>query len=356
MDKREITREKILNHISRFPRLEIQDLRKFIYQSSYGPEHMISDEKRALAYIEEEFKSLDSIGIMDEDFLVDLDGDYVRVSLGFMTNGLKAETLTKLFVLSSEHISDDYSILEEKIDVLREMISSGEIDFSIEEFDKEIKKWKDEGYQACHHSEVFRKEYKPAYRLVKREYARLLPLLCEIDSRCDMARTTPYRVAIEGGSASGKTTLSAFLEKVYDCTVFHMDDFFLQPAQRTKERLAEAGGNVDRERFLEEVLTPLCKGEKVKYRRYDCSTGRILEGEIIEPKNLVIVEGAYSMHPDLRDKYDASAFVMISDEKQRERIIKRNGDMAERFFNEWIPMERKYFTTFKIKENCDYII
>ena len=65
-----------------------------------------------------------------------------------------------------------------------------------------------------------------------------------------------------------------------------MDDFFLRPQQRTKERLAEAGGNIDRERFLQEVAVLLGEYRKAEdvvsekkwdhdtlltYRRYDCS-------------------------------------------------------------------------------------
>ena len=43
-------------------------------------------------------------------------------------------------------------------------------------------------------------------------------------------------VALEGGSASGKTTLAALLQRIYNCaTVFHMDDFFLRPEQRTED-------------------------------------------------------------------------------------------------------------------------
>ena len=41
-----------------------------------------------------------------------------------------------------------------------------------------------------------------------------------------------------------------------------MDDFFLRPEQRTEERLKEVGGNVDRERFLEEVARPLTNKKK----------------------------------------------------------------------------------------------
>ena len=49
-----------------------------------------------------------------------------------------------------------------------------------------------------------------------------------------------------------------------------MDDFYLQPHQRTEERLAEPGGNVDRERFLQEVLIPLHEGHDAVYRVFDC--------------------------------------------------------------------------------------
>ena len=164
----------------------------------------------------------------------------------------------------------------------------------------------------------------------------------------------PYTiVAIDGRSASGKTTLSKRLEKKYDCTVFHMDDFFLQPHQRTKERLAEVGGNFDRERFLEEVLLPLKTGATIKYRRFDCST-MALEKEIrILPKPLVIIEGVYSMHPDLSKYYDFSLFLDISPDLQKKRILQRNSPQkAERFFAEWIPMENRYFEATRVSERC----
>ena len=63
-------------------------------------------------------------------------------------------------------------------------------------------------------------------------------------------------VGIDGSCTSGKSTLAGWLAEQYDCNVFHMDDYFLRPEQRTAERFAEPGGNVDRERFAEEVLLP----------------------------------------------------------------------------------------------------
>lgn len=49
-------------------------------------------------------------------------------------------------------------------------------------------------------------------------------------------------VAIDGSCTSGKSTLADALAEEYDCNLFHMDDFFLRPLQRTAERLAETGG------------------------------------------------------------------------------------------------------------------
>ena len=57
-------------------------------------------------------------------------------------------------------------------------------------------------------------------------------------------------IAIDGCCATGKTTLARQLAERYECNLFHMDDFFLRPHQRTEERLAAPGENIDHERFF----------------------------------------------------------------------------------------------------------
>lgn len=161
-------------------------------------------------------------------------------------------------------------------------------------------------------------------------------------------------VAIDGGSASGKTTLSQTLQGLYPCTVFHMDDFFLQPQQRTPQRYAQIGGNIDWERFSAEVLAPLRRGEPVNYRRFDCRTMTLGAAQQIVPENLIIVEGAYSMHPELAEYYDLSVFLQITPALQRQRILCRNGpEQAQPFFDKWIPLENAYFQETNITKRCD---
>lgn len=157
-------------------------------------------------------------------------------------------------------------------------------------------------------------------------------------------------VAIDGQSASGKTTLARRIQEEFDCNVFAMDDYFLRPCQRTKERLHEVGGNVDYERFYKEVLVPAKQKSEVFYQPYCCKTQTLLSPMTIKPKRLVIIEGAYSLHPYFNDPYQLKVLCLIKEELQRERILKRNGAlMLNRFMTEWIPKENIY-----LKELVDF--
>ena len=132
-------------------------------------------------------------------------------------------------------------------------------------------------------------------------------------------------IAIDGRCGSGKTTLGRELQEIWDGNLFRMDDFYLQKEQRTKERYEEPGGNVDYERFEQEVLVPLKKGETVFYRPYYPPKWRFLETAEIAPCRVNIVEGTYSCHERLEAYYDLKVFLTIDPIEQIQRIEKRNG-------------------------------
>jgi len=164
-------------------------------------------------------------------------------------------------------------------------------------------------------------------------------------------------VAIDGRCGAGKTTLAAMLQEKYDCNVFHMDDFFLRPEQRSDERLSVPGENVDHERFLKEVLMPLSENSEVTYQRYDCHSQLMEDAITVPKKRLNIIEGVYSFHPDLFSYYDLTVFLDVSYEIQKERIQERNTpEMAQRFLDTWIPLEEKYFKELKILEKAEIVI
>lgn len=160
-------------------------------------------------------------------------------------------------------------------------------------------------------------------------------------------------VAIDGRCAAGKTTLARELEEHFLCNVIHMDEFFLRPEQRTAARLAQAGGNVDYERFQGDVLQPLKVGLPFAYRPFDCHTMTLQEAIPVVPTELTIVEGSYSCHPHLWSHYDLHIFLDIDPDLQRRRIAARNGtEGAVVFATRWIPMEEAYFDAFDLRRRC----
>lgn len=160
-----------------------------------------------------------------------------------------------------------------------------------------------------------------------------------------------FVIAIDGMSGSGKSTFAKALhEMIPQSNLFHMDDYFLRPAQRTEERLAEVGGNVDYERFQDEVLSHLNDKDGLYFRKYDCCTQTLGDRIFVPWKPVVIIEGSYSLHPYFGEVFDLRLFFEISPEEQRERIRNRNGEkMLTRFLSEWIPKENAYFEKFHIK-------
>ncbi len=164
-------------------------------------------------------------------------------------------------------------------------------------------------------------------------------------------------VAIDGNCCAGKTTIAARLGERLHANVFHMDDYFLRPHMRTSDRLNRPGGNVDAGRFLLDILHPVSRGQAAKVRRYDCKEDALLPPVSVIPERVVIVEGAYSLHPLLAPYYDLKVFCRVNAEEQAERIRVRNGEEGlQTFLNRWIPLENWYFGALKIAESCDIVI
>ena len=163
-------------------------------------------------------------------------------------------------------------------------------------------------------------------------------------------------VAIDGNCTAGKTTLASQLMERLECNVFHMDDFFLRPEQRTPQRFEEVGGNVDYERFKEELLLPLLSGEAFSYRPFDCSTFTLSAPVTVQPKKLTIIEGSYCLHPYFEDPYDLKILLTVDPGTQRQRVMERPEFLQERFLTLWIPMENRYFETLSIGEKADLIL
>ena len=331
-----------------------QDVVKLCYQAAFGAEHLLSDISAAKRYFDMEFEKTEA----REGELFERVSDGVgRVDLGvWKASGMPREWLFNMFAASASVKAKDEAFLTfEKYLQSAEAVFEGNARFGTDDWHAFIKEYRALGVRAVHHSERYRENERPAYRIVD---CRFIPIFSILEKLACLPETQGAKViAIDGRAASGKTTLAELLRLAMDAPVVRMDDFFLPPVLRTSQRLSETGGNIHYERFAEEIL-PFVKGQEAfSYGVFDCGSMTVRGKQAVRPHSWKIVEGSYSHHPIFGEYADYSIFCSVSPDEQIKRIIARNGEkMAERFKNEWIPMEEKYFEAFDICEKADVVI
>ena len=157
-------------------------------------------------------------------------------------------------------------------------------------------------------------------------------------------------ILIGGGSASGKTyVLNKVLEKIPEDKVAHisLDDYYKDFSVLPMEERAKV--NFDHPKafdwkLMNEQLKALKNGATIEKPKYDFVThSRSKVTEIVEPKDLIIIEGIMALvNKDLRSIGDLSVFISASRERRLVRRIDR--DMKERG-RTYESIIEQYFTT-----------
>lgn len=344
--------ETLLTHLEKYPLMEPTDAVKLIYQSEFAGGHMIKDEFSCLQWIETEGSNLTAEHLTQPDF-EDIGGGYCRLNLSVMAK-LPAEVIAKIFITSSNRNKGSVEHFEEGLAALRRLCDEGKCNFTADKLNHYLENYKKDGYPPVSHSETYRNAYHPAYRVVEKRYCDYLEVIVKI---CQLTgRKEEVTVAIDGMAGAGKSNLADLLNSIFDCNVFHCDDYFLTPELRTEERLREVGGNMDYDRFRQEICEKLNTAREFTYQKFDCSVQELGELVHVTPKRINIIEGSYSMHPTLMKYYELYIFLGIDPQLQSERILARNGEfLYKRFISEWIPKENAYHEKMDIKAKADLV-
>lgn len=147
-----------------------------------------------------------------------------------------------------------------------------------------------------------------------------------------------YIVGITGGSGAGKTTLINLLYREFEGKVstISLDNYYYPIEQQIKDEngivnfdLPSALNSNDLERDVHKVVN----GGRLEQAVYGFNNpGNKKEITLIEPNELLIVEGLYVMYyPFLRDIIDYSVYLTVDKTLQLERRLKR--DMDERNYS-----------------------
>jgi uridine kinase len=336
------------------PCLQPQDVIKLCYQAAFGAEHLLSDITAARRYFEEEMASIKA---SDEPLVEPISPGFCRVNLGaWIKKGLPPDWLFTMFVLTAENgDAGNTANMLQLLGVASKLAQEGAFPFSAAEWRAARAAYEAGGIRALHHSDIYRKQERPAYRVVSQGLTSLIPLLRRLMVLPE--KEGAYVIAIDGRAASGKTTAGKALASILGGTngagLIHMDEFFLPLSLRTAERLQTPGGNVHHERFLEEVIPHLNKREGFSYRPFSCQTMALGPEKVVSPGLWRIVEGAYSCHPVLGDYMDFRVFFEVSRSTQKARLLQREGESGlAAFLERWLPMEEAYFSAFQTPQKA----
>ncbi len=151
-------------HLKKYPLMKAQDVFKLVYQHEFGCAHAVKDAERARAWLYEEYRSVKQD---DAPLTEDIGNGYVRVQLCALdANGVSPDEVLGWFVKSAVPAGDKTEFAE----IMRELPACG-LPLDAEELAKFVDSMEKEGFPAVHHSEIYRELYRPAYRVVRAEYA-----------------------------------------------------------------------------------------------------------------------------------------------------------------------------------------
>lgn len=188
-------------------------------------------------------------------------------------------------------------------------------------------------------------------------------------------KTTPFIIAIAGGTGSGKTHIAKELQKVdpEKVSIVSHDRYYKDrsniPLEDRKQLNYDEPDSLDNDLFTKH-LTYLKGGKSIEMPQYDFSTHtRIGETTHVSPTPVIIIEGILILvDPEVRKLFDLTIFIDVDDDIRLARRLTRDVGQRERTFQESLnqylisaqPMHDKYVQPGKdyadiiINNNRDY--
>jgi uridine kinase len=152
-------------------------------------------------------------------------------------------------------------------------------------------------------------------------------------------------VAIDGLGGSGKSSLAVLLSDVLGASVVQTDDFasWSNPADWWPD-------------LIERVLEPLASGEPARYTPTNWSSGPDRREIVVEPGDLVLVEGVTASREAFRRYLAYAIWVETRREVRLRRGLERDGEGALPEWERWMAAEDAYVERERPAEHVDLVL
>lgn len=157
----------LTKEIERHPKSTPRDIYKFLYQAAFGSAHAVNDTSMVKNWMKREIAGMD-YSVHDE--LIDTlspEGSIVRVNLRpYIKKGYDTEILLDAFIKTANNHKGAMNTFQEYWEAAEKLTVLGKFQFGLSELNNFYEKMKAENFPAVHHSETYKKAYKPAYRVI----------------------------------------------------------------------------------------------------------------------------------------------------------------------------------------------
>ena len=157
--------------LARYPAMEVQDWYKLLHQAAMGNRHLGVEDSLIYNYMLVELNSIEASTGEPLIEYISPDSAIVRLNLRpFKAKGGDPDALFISMKSTWDTVVPSTAFLEQYRAELAVQADAGHLNLDADELDKFFKTKKSEGYPAVHHSERFGENYKPAYRVLLREF------------------------------------------------------------------------------------------------------------------------------------------------------------------------------------------
>lgn len=154
----------LLAHFARYPKMTPQDAVKLLYQSAFGPGHLIRDEAMARTRLAEELAATPA---HDGPLLEVIGGGYARLYLGAAkAQKLSTDEIFSRFLTAAQGECSGKLAFEAGIRSLQALTEQGRAPFDAQALAAYLTDYRAAGCPMVSHSPVYREHYHPAYRVV----------------------------------------------------------------------------------------------------------------------------------------------------------------------------------------------
>lgn len=161
-----LLRPYLIEQMKRHPSMTPQDLAKLCYQAARGAEHLLADPERARGYLHREMEATEACG--EVPLYEAISPEIARVNLAaWKARGFDTDELFGMFLVTVNSRSSEEDRLPALLDEVDAILAEGGFSVELGEWTAFRSRYEDAGMPAVHHSESYREQERPAYRIVR---------------------------------------------------------------------------------------------------------------------------------------------------------------------------------------------